>query len=226
LGGLDPTLLAIVGATAARLAGTYGFSPADRDDIRQELLLDCVIRLTKFDFAKSSRSTFVHRIVRHRIATLVDAQRAACRDYRRCRESLDDPAHADASESRPLRETLSADGCEAGNSRSSRSPWDHTELQIDVAKVIATLPADLAAVAVALKSAGVVQVAHQLGLSRATIHRRIIRVRELFEAVGLGICSRKARAGRTQMIPAFSMACIPLPQRGTTRRLAEDGPDA
>jgi RNA polymerase sigma-70 factor, ECF subfamily len=199
-------LLAVVGATATRLAGTYGFSRADRDDIRQELLMDCFVRLRRFDPAKSSRSTFVHRIVRHRVATLVDTQRALCRDYQRCRQSLDDPAHADASQSLPLGETLSADGREVGNGRNSRSSWDHTELQIDVAKVIGTLPSELAAVAVVLKSEGVVEAARRLGLSRATLHRRLGEIREVFAAAGLGNDLRHPKTERA-MRPARRPPC-------------------
>jgi hypothetical protein len=43
----DPMVVSIVGTEAARLAGNPGFSFADRDDIRQELLLDCFVRLRR-----------------------------------------------------------------------------------------------------------------------------------------------------------------------------------
>jgi DNA-directed RNA polymerase specialized sigma24 family protein len=140
---LDPAVLAIVGSTATRLAGTYGFNPADRDDIGQELHLDCVIRLRKFVPTKSSRSTFVRRIVHHRVATLLCAQRAACRDYRRCRDSLDGPVPYGAAESVPLGETVSADDYESWIGRTGRSSWERTELRIDVSHVIAALPPEL-----------------------------------------------------------------------------------
>src|SRR5215472_4214675 len=91
LAAIEATLVTIAGTTATRLAGLYGFSRSDRDDLRQELLLDCIIRLPKFDPRRSSHSTFFRRVVRHRVSSLLDTQRAACRDYRLCRDSIDDP---------------------------------------------------------------------------------------------------------------------------------------
>jgi hypothetical protein len=41
---LDSEACAVVRAKAAGLVGTYGFNAADRADIQQELLLDCVVR--------------------------------------------------------------------------------------------------------------------------------------------------------------------------------------
>jgi len=182
---VDPTLLAVVRATAAGLAGKYGFSVSDGDDIGQELLVDVVVRLRKFDPVKSSRRTFVQRVVRHRVATLLDAQRAACRDFRRCRASLDAPSPFSAGDSIPLGETLSADEYEAWSGRSVLPSRERIELQIDVARVIAVLPAELAAVATVLKSAGAVEAGRRLGISRATVYRRIDRIREVFAAAGL-----------------------------------------
>src|ERR1039458_7394606 len=124
---IDPTLLAIVGATATRLAGTYGFNRSDRDDLQQDLLIDCFVRLRKFNPAKSSQPTFLHRVVRHRVATLLDAQRAACRDYRLCQVSLDGPAQFSSRELIPLGETVSSDDFEARFGRSLRSSVERAE---------------------------------------------------------------------------------------------------
>jgi RNA polymerase sigma-70 factor (ECF subfamily) len=185
LATIDPALMTLVRAKAAGLAGQYGFSLTDRDDIRQELLLDCWIRLGKFDPAKSSRRGFLHRVVSHRIATLLDAQRAACRDYRMCRDSLDAPVQFAASESIELGETVSSDAYKARMGRSRISSHDRVELQIDVARVIAALPAELAGVACLLKSVNAVDAGRRMGLSRSTLYRRIVMIREVFVAAGL-----------------------------------------
>jgi RNA polymerase sigma-70 factor (ECF subfamily) len=190
---IDPMLLAIVGATAARLAGTYGFNRADRDDIRQDILLDCIVRLQKFDPAKSGRRTYLHRIVRHRVATLLDGQRAACRDYRLCRQSLDGPSRTTATESVPLGEILSRDDYESGIGRDALSSHERSELRIDVGRVVSLLPADLASVAVLLRSVSAVEAGRRLGVSRSTLHRRIADIRGFFQRSGLNLYLNRVR---------------------------------
>lgn len=182
---IDSTLLAIVGATAIKLAGTYGFNRSDRDDIRQELLLDCWIRLRKFHPTKSSRRTFLHRLVRHRVATLLDAWHAACRDYQMCRDSLVAPVQLASGESIEFWETVSSDDYDGRTGRSVLSSRERAELQIDVATVIASLPAELAAVALLLKSVNAVDAGRRLGLCRSTLYRRLVRIREVFASAGL-----------------------------------------
>ena len=183
--GIDPSILSAIRGKAAHLIGACGFSAADRADLQQELVFDCLSRLGKFDPTKSSHRTFLHRVVGHRVATLVDAKMAACRDYRLCRDSIDDPVRLPTDESIPLGETVSADDYEARSGRSALSSCERTVLQIDVARLIAALPAELAAVAVVLKSAGAVEAGRRLGISRATVYRRISQIREVFAAAGL-----------------------------------------
>jgi DNA-directed RNA polymerase specialized sigma24 family protein len=151
------------------------------------LALDCFVRLRHFDPEKSSRSTFMHRIVRHQVATLLGAQRAACRDYRLCRDSLDSPAEFAASESIPLGETVSDEYYEARIGRTALSSADRAELRIDVDNVISLLPPELAAVADLLKSVSAVETGRRLGLSRATVYRRINGIHAVFQSAGLDL---------------------------------------
>ncbi len=81
----------LIRSKARTLIGKAGFTSADCEDIEQELALDLLVRLENYDPRKSKRSTFMARVVEHRIATLLEERRAACRDWRLCRESLDDP---------------------------------------------------------------------------------------------------------------------------------------
>ena len=182
---IDSTLLAAVRTKSATLAGTYGFSVTDRDDISQELLLDGWLRLRKFDPTKSSRRGFLRRVVGNRVATLLDAQRAACRDYRSCQRSLNEKIEFTAGDFVELGETVSTDDYEARIGRRALSSRDRAELLIDVAKVIAILPRELAAIANLLRSAGVGETAHQLGVPRSTMYRRIADIRVVFENAGL-----------------------------------------
>lgn len=181
---IDPLVLSVVRVEAARLAGRYGFNVADRDDIRQELLLDWVVRCRRFDPARSSRRTFVYRIVRHRVATLRESQSAACRDYRLRGNCLHD-SQSVGNESISLADSFSADDCAGWLGRSARSCCERNELRIDVETVTATLPSELAAVVGLLGSENAIEAAKQMAMPRATFYRRIGAIRAAFRSAGL-----------------------------------------
>jgi RNA polymerase sigma factor (sigma-70 family) len=191
---IDPSIFSAIRGKAARLMGVCGFSTADRADLQQELVFDCFSRLRKFDPTKSSCRTFLHRVVGHRVATLVSAQRAARRDYRLCRDSLDAPTPVTANDSIELGETVSGDAYEARMGRSERPSCERSELRIDVDSVISRLPAELAAVAVLLKRESAVEVGRRMGISRATTYRRLAQIREVFTAAGLDGYLRRRQA--------------------------------
>jgi len=182
---VDPSVANAIRWKAAQLIGTNGFAPAEREDLEQDMLHDCLRRLRRFDPSRSSRRGFQHRVVRHRASTLVEAQRAGRRDFRLCRDSLDAPVQLARGESIPLRDTISADDYDARSGRSALPSCQRTELQIDVAGVIAGLPPELRPVAAELKSATIVEASRRLGISRATVYRHIGRIREVFAAAGL-----------------------------------------
>jgi RNA polymerase sigma-70 factor (ECF subfamily) len=79
--------------------------------MEQDLVLDLLARLPSYDPARAERKTFISRVVKHRVATLLDARRAACRDVAQETLSLDAPCPVDGD----------ADGmgeeCPAGNSQ-------------------------------------------------------------------------------------------------------------
>src|ERR1017187_4861087 len=181
---IEPSVRALIRVKAAQLlrAG-YDYRPDERDDLQQDLWLDAYVRSRKFDKARSGRHTFLSRVVNNRVANLIAERRAGCRDYRACVRSLDEPDGQDGL--RRFGETLSADEYESRMGRRSM-PWvQHAELRADVARVIALLPPDLAAVASLLMSVGVVEVSRRLNLPRVTVYRRIVRIREVFLAAGL-----------------------------------------
>jgi RNA polymerase sigma-70 factor (ECF subfamily) len=63
---------------------------SDREDLEQELILDLLHRLPKFDPDRARRNTFIASVVEHKVATIIEARKAGMRDYRRCRCSLND----------------------------------------------------------------------------------------------------------------------------------------
>jgi hypothetical protein len=63
----------------------------------------------------------------------------------------------------------------------------HPPLEIDVDSVMSSLPAELATIAVLLKSVSVVDATQRLLLSRASVYRRINAIRRIFNSAGLDL---------------------------------------
>jgi RNA polymerase sigma-70 factor (ECF subfamily) len=180
---IEPSIQAVIRFKAAQLVRSgYGYSPDDRDDLQQDLWLDAFVRSRKYDPTRSSRGTFVNRLVSNHAATLLEARTAGCRDYRACTRSLDEPVGQDGVAA--FGQTLSTDEYESRIGHASMSSVQHSEMRADVESVIASLSPDLASVAELLMSMGVVDVARRLKVSRATVYRRISHIREVFEAAG------------------------------------------
>ena len=88
--GIDPYAAGLIRFKARQLVGKAGFTASDREDIEQELILDLLRRLPKYNPKRAQRNTFIARVVEHRLASLIEAQKAGIRDYRRCRCSLNE----------------------------------------------------------------------------------------------------------------------------------------
>jgi RNA polymerase sigma-70 factor (ECF subfamily) len=88
--GLDEYAVKLIRHKARQLVGRAGFVEADRHDLEQDMAVDLLRRLPRFDPRLAKRETFIARIVEHRVATILEAQRAGVRDYRRCARSLDE----------------------------------------------------------------------------------------------------------------------------------------
>lgn len=216
---LDPGVWKTIRLKAIQLVGSHGFTAADCDDLQQEAALDLHQRLRNYDPARSGRRTFVQRVVSNRFANLIAERRAGCRDYRACLRSLDEPVRQDGL--KRFGETLSEDENESRMGRRSM-PWvQHAELRADVERVIALLPPDLAAVAGLLMSVGVVEAAQQLNLPRATVYRRMGRIRTVFESTGLHLYFRPATAS---VGPKVCSKPAPLKRNGAPGLANRDAP--
>ena len=183
--GLDEYAVKLIRHKARQLVGRAGFVEADRHDLEQELVLDLLRRLPRFDPTLAKRETFIARLVEHQVATLVESQKAGIRDYRRCAGSLDerreepDGTSADGppvlDQDEYLRETVAA----------SRRDEDLHTLRLDLERVLAELPVDLRALCARLQTSSVSDVSRETGVPRGTVYEAIRRLRTRFERADL-----------------------------------------
>src|SRR5712692_3549273 len=85
-----PELQLCARRTATRLLTSGAFSPSDRDDLTQELLVDAWVRFRHFDPSRASAATFAQRIMTHRAASIIQERNVTKRGWRFPHDTLDD----------------------------------------------------------------------------------------------------------------------------------------
>lgn len=158
------------------LVGRAGFTPQDRQDLEQELLLRLLQSLDHFDPAKGHLHAFLTTVIERAVAMILRERLAKKRDDRSVR-SLDQ-----------VRE-------KAGDSTAPADPhhgWQEPiDLAMDLAEELARLPEDLhdlrPLAELLLTGQSLAQAARDLGTPRSTLQRQVQRLRRYFEDTGLRI---------------------------------------
>lgn len=177
----DPHLAAdtlkLIRCKASQLAGRYGFSHDEFEDIQQSLIVDFLERSPLFVERRASQRGFARAIVNHCVATLIESKKAQRRGYGICHVSLSFPLDASSTHSSIVTEMI------ADPSQLSASGL---QLRVDVAKTLATLPSELRQICLQLMMAGHMgDLAALIGVSRATLHRRVRTIRAFFQEAQL-----------------------------------------
>ena len=183
--GIDPYAVRLIKYKARQLIGKAGFTASDRDDLEQELILDLLRRLPKFNPKRAQLNTFIARVVEHKIASLIEARKAGIRDYRRCPFSLNDRFEDEEGRSVERVDTFDQEDYLLRTGAQSRPSDELSALTIDVAAVVKTLPPELRELCRRLKAESVTEISRDTGVPRGTIYEGIKRLREIFEDAGL-----------------------------------------
>ena len=182
---VDPSAYRYARHKSRQLAGKYGFLHADAVDIEHELLLDCLNRSRAHDGTRCSPHTFFRLVIDHRISTLIESQKAACRDYR-LSLSLDAPYSAAGGPPFVRSDVNKGDYHSGARSASSSSPETSWQLRADLERLLAQMPAELACICrLIINDIGTADIVVRIGSSRATFYRRLGQIRSLFERAGL-----------------------------------------
>jgi RNA polymerase sigma-70 factor, ECF subfamily len=183
--GVNSYLAKLVRIKARSLIGKPGFVPADVPDIEQELTLDALNRLPRFDPERAKLETFITRIVDHCIATLIESRRAGIRDPGLEEGSIDErrvDAEGQVGETAPVLETLRFLEKHMALTRADEKRKD---LEIDMPKALAKLPPDQRRLCGDLKAETISEISARTGVPRATLYDRLRRVRLHLEREGL-----------------------------------------
>ena len=186
--GIDEFAVRLIRKRARRLVGGAGFAPCDVPDLEQELAMDLLTRLPKFQEGRAGLESFIAIAIKHRAATLVEAQKAAKRDFRKIAFSLDQDSVDEDGEKHDGYDRLDSERLIDPSDGGRRTLPDQTEkmaLAIDLDRVLQKLSPELRRLCKLLSELNVSEVAQATGLSRDTLYRRIKTLRETFESEGL-----------------------------------------
>jgi len=167
---LDEYATTLIRLKARQLIGKYGFTRSDREDLEQELTLDLLIRLGRFDPSKGQPATFVRMVVDRRVASLIRERKSLSRDYRRARHSLDELSD------------------EIGDGNLTEPAIDnrhHCDLAIDMVEALDTLSDDQCSIAESLRDDPLTEVAREHHCSREAMRRHAEQIRRHLARRGL-----------------------------------------
>ncbi len=172
-----PYLLQQTGLRASLLLASFGFASDDWHDLRQDLALDCLRRLPKFDASRGDWKGFVRGVVRNQACVLASRQ-----IRRRAFQPLEIDADGETSD----------DTCDGP----IEDPRPTLNLSLDTQRVLAGLPDEVQSTAHYLAEMPISAVCRKTGLSRHKVNLHIGKIRAAFEAAGItsGI---RTHSGRT-----------------------------
>jgi len=165
----------LIRSKAGQLVGKAGITRADCDDIEQELALDLWLRLKNYDPSKSSRRTFISRVVEHQVATLLKKRSAACRDWRLCRHSLDDP---DWEDRKALKTRIEGYPDPRAKTRQA------IEFELDLQAALDALPPDLRELWNLLLNSNFMRVAKTTRVPRTALYEQVKRLHDALREAG------------------------------------------
>jgi DNA-directed RNA polymerase specialized sigma24 family protein len=170
------TMMAAAAYQARRVARTLKLSPAEREDVEQEILLVLLERRRFFDPARGPWTPFAHRIARQAAQSVADALVAA---RKICAVSLDQPWDAALDRELAALADAIADDAVPGEA----------DILYDMSLMgfLTTLPPELRCAAdAALAADGELADAQRaLGLSTTEFYRRLREVRYRLFSIGL-----------------------------------------
>ena len=166
----DPYIVQQASCRASLLVATAGFRSDDWEDLRQEMVLDCLRRSPKFDPSRGEWAGFVRGVMRNQ-ATVLIARRS---------RSLRHEVLAD-----DLREPESASPGDVLDIAHRCDPTIALHVSLDVERALRQLPGHLQNLASLLADTPIAEICIATGRSRSWVYSMIRRLRIAFAQAGL-----------------------------------------
>jgi len=183
--GINEYAIKIIRYKAKKLVGYYGFTVSDMEDIEQEMILDLLQRLSKFDPSRAKQNTFIAKVVEHKVVNLIEAQKAGVRDYRLYSHSLNDVVKDEDGKQIQKIETVSRDEYFFSIGKYACSQEELDALSIDIKRIISTLPENYRILCDRLQKENVSEVSQNTGIPRGAIYDLINKLKSILTDAGI-----------------------------------------
>jgi len=174
----------IIRRKVRQLIGRAGFTQQDREDLEQDLFVRVLQSLPRFNPDVAHRNKFITTVVERYVANILRNKRAEKRDHRGV-VSLNVMIEITEEGPTELAQTIGDRELDVRFGRDCRSEEELTQLTIDLADVIATLPEYWQTLLELRKTRTMRQVADKLGVPRTTLNDWMRRIRQRFEKAGM-----------------------------------------
>ena len=184
--GINDYAEALIHHRAQQLVGNAGYTEDDVEELEQEMRLDLLKRLPKFNPKRATYNTFVTRLIERKICNLIRHRTQKVRDYR-CEEcSLNDTVETDDSKNKKVKrmETITQDEHDLRSGKYRRPAAERLDLRLDISLILSKLPPKLQELAELLKTMSITEAARELGISRTTLYSSgLAKLRRAFKGI-------------------------------------------
>ena len=183
--GLNSQTINLIKHKAWGLIGSVGFTWSDRDDLEQELVIDILQRLPKFDPDRAQLATFIVRLVDNKIASMIEARKSRLFDFRRHAYSLNEITHDTEGWIIERGDEIDEDDYLLRTGWQCRPAHELLNLKADIERILPTLPPELRELCLRLQTQNVTDISVETGVPRYRIYADIARLRDIFAQAGL-----------------------------------------
>ena len=164
---IDNYVLDRIDYRSRRLAIQFGLTDEQREDLSQDMVVEVLAAMAKFDPAQSNRKTFISRVLDNFVKNAIRTE-----IHRRQRE-CDNPI--------PL-EDISEGYTPVVNDprRGELSEVEQVDMKMDFEEILSWMPQRLQRICNLLTEYSVAETAEKLGVNRTTIYRHIPEIQEYF----------------------------------------------
>jgi RNA polymerase sigma-70 factor, ECF subfamily len=181
---IDRFTRGIVRRKISQLIGRAGFTTQDREDLEQEIFARILQSLPLFNPDQAHRNKFITTVVERYVANILRNKQAEKRDHRRI-SSLNVMIEITDEGPTELAQTIGERELDARLGRERIREDELTQLAIDLADVIATLPECWRTLLELRKSQTMPEIARAMGVPRTTLNAWMQHIRQRFERAGL-----------------------------------------
>lgn len=180
---VEPAVAEFIAVRAKRLVEHGRFRAEELDDLIQEMTLAWLRHRASFDPLRAELRAFANRVTRNCITRLVRHRNRVKRGQGDRILSLDRPLRGKRDDMPTLGEMITDDNIPTRPSTAHQE--ELRDLELDVATVMATLPASLRELCEMLQLYSVNELARRSGVPRSTIYDSINKLRRHFVAAGM-----------------------------------------